>query len=72
MRWIGRALAAAFALLLAAVVAFLVYRHLALPVTEGRLVAAGLREGLRNERDAHGIPTSAPPRRRTPGSASAS
>ena len=57
MRWIGRALAAAFALLLAAVVAFLVYRHLALPVTEGRLVAAGLREGLGIERDAHGIPT---------------
>jgi penicillin amidase len=57
MKWIGRGLAAMLLALVAAVATFLVYRHLALPVTEGRLSVAGLREGLRIERDAHGIPT---------------
>ncbi len=35
----------------------LIYRHLALPVTEGRLRIEGLHAALEVERDAHGIPT---------------
>ncbi|MBA2723715.1 MAG: penicillin acylase family protein, partial [Methylibium sp.] len=57
MKWIKWGLASLLGLLLAAAAAFAVYRHLALPVTEGRLVVSGLREGLTIERDRHGIPT---------------
>ena len=57
MKWIARALLALVLLGAGIAGAFLVYRHLALPVTEGRLVVSGLHEGLRIERDAHGIPT---------------
>uniref|UniRef100_UPI00179B5D89 penicillin acylase family protein n=1 Tax=Methylibium sp. TaxID=2067992 RepID=UPI00179B5D89 len=57
MKWIKWGLASLLGLLLAAAAAFAVYRHLALPVTEGRLVVSGLHEGLTIERDRHGIPT---------------
>ncbi|WP_295641060.1 penicillin acylase family protein [uncultured Methylibium sp.] len=57
MKWIRRGTLGL--LLVAALVggALGVYRHFALPQTEGRLQVAGLRTGLTIERDEHGIPT---------------
>ncbi len=61
MTWMLRALGLLFGLMLAGLgivaVGALVYRHLALPVTEGRLAVGGLRAAVEIERDAQGIPT---------------
>jgi penicillin amidase len=57
MKWIKRGLVTLLWLMLAAVAALAVYRHLALPLTQGRIEVSGARDGLTIERDRHGIPT---------------
>ena len=57
MKWLVRGLLAVLALVVLLAAAGLVYRQRALPTTEGRLQAGGLRAALSIERDAHGIPT---------------
>jgi penicillin amidase len=57
MRALRRALMLLLGVLLGAAALLLGYRHLALPVVDGRLVVSGLRAGLEIERDAHGIPS---------------
>lgn len=57
MRWLFRGVVLLMLVVLAALAALLVYRHLALPVTEGRLQVEGLRAPIRIERDPDGVPT---------------
>lgn len=57
MKWIRRGLGSLLVIALAALAALALYRHLALPITEGRLAVSGARAGLTIERDRHGIPT---------------
>ena len=57
MKWMRRCLAALLLAGVGVIAALLVYRHLALPIAEGRLRVEGLRAGLQIERDAQGVPT---------------
>jgi penicillin G amidase len=61
MKWLGRLgwllLTVLILAVMAAAVAWFVYRDRVLPVTEGTLAVPGLKGEVRIERDAHGIPT---------------